>query len=92
MPSKKRSRYGRDTDEEVEDQEDVVMADDTKKRQPRTMTDEDRHLLFQTNHELQLTTAGEQPSDLFLAEYETPRPYRRPDYVPTIYHVPTKKR
>lgn len=88
MSSRKRRKQHQETPDEDSD----VEMEDAKKPTLKTMTDEERHKMLQADHELQLVAAGEQPPDLFLAEYETPQPYRRPLYIPTIYQMPNKKR
>lgn len=43
----------RQEDEVRMEDSDVEMAEDTKKALPKTMTDEERRLMVQSNHELQ---------------------------------------
>ena len=78
------------TYETADSSDDVDMEEEKKAHVPKTMTDAEREKFLQTNHELQLLSAAEQPAELFLAEYETPAPYKKPTYIPAIYHTPSR--
>ena len=89
-PRKRRARELTPTREQVADDDDVDMEEEKKVPVPKTTSSTEQEKLLQAHHELQLISAAEQPAELCLAEYETPPPYKKPIYVPTIYQMPSR--